>query len=228
MHRTLSGLLLNHTKTAVRRMADTTRSFTAQPRFPVDRRPIVLSGPSAGGKSTLIERLFHDHPSTFGFSVSHTTRGPRPGEKEGIAYHFTSKSEMLKKIAQGDFLEHAIFSDNMYGTTKQTVQDIKDSGKICILDIDLQGVRQIRASDLDARYIFIRPPNLQVLEQRLRGRGTETEQAIQKRLETARQDWEYGADPAHFDHVVVNDSVDKAYQDLCDYVFHGTKGSMKQ
>ncbi|KAF9209909.1 hypothetical protein BGZ59_009892 [Podila verticillata] len=107
---------------------------------------------------------------------------------------------MLKKIAQGDFLEHAIFSDNMYGTTKQTVQDIKDSGKICILDIDL----------------------------RLRGRGTETEQAIQKRLETARQDWEYGADPAHFDHVVVNDSVDKAYQDLCDYVFHGTKGSMKQ
>ncbi|KAG0021300.1 hypothetical protein BGZ82_011356 [Podila clonocystis] len=130
---------------------------------------------------------------------------------------------MLKKITQGDFLEHAVFSDNMYGTSRQTVQDVKDSGKICILDIDLQGVRQIRASNLDARYIFIRPINLDVLEQRLRGRRTETEQAIQKRLETARQDWEYGADPSHFDHVIVNDSMDKAYQDLCDYVFDGTK-----
>ncbi|KAF9299425.1 hypothetical protein BGZ74_008921 [Mortierella antarctica] len=102
---------------------------------------------------------------------------------------------MLKKIAQGDFLEHAVFSDNMYGTSRQTVQDVKDSGKI-------------------------------FLEQRLRGRGTETEQAVQKRLETARRDWEYGADPAHFDHVVVNDSMDKAYQDLCDYIFDGRK--MKQ
>ncbi|KAF9321583.1 hypothetical protein BG003_000898 [Podila horticola] len=129
---------------------------------------------------------------------------------------------MLKKIAQGDFLEHAIFSDNMYGTSRKAVQDVKDTGKICILDIDLQGVRQTRASNLDARYIFIRPINLDVLELRLRGRGTETEQAIQKRLETARRDWEYGTDPAHFDHVVVNDSMDKAYQDLCDYIFDGT------
>ncbi|KAG0338350.1 hypothetical protein BG000_004113 [Podila horticola] len=175
------------------------------------RRPIVLSGPSGSGKSTLIEKLFGEYPSTFGFSVSH-----------GLAYHFISKSDMLKKIAQGDFLEHAIFSDNMYGTSRKAVQDVKDTGKICILDIDLQGVRQTRASNLDARYIFIRPINLDVLELRLRGRGTETEQAIQKRLETARRDWEYGTDPAHFDHVVVNDSMDKAYQDLCDYIFDGT------
>ncbi|KAF9419534.1 hypothetical protein BGZ94_009397, partial [Podila epigama] len=122
-------------------------------------------------------------------------------------------------ISQEEFLEHVIFSGNMYGTSKQAIQNVMDSGRICVLDIDLQGVRRIRSSGLDARYVFIRPKDLTELERRLRGRGTETEQAIQKRLDTAQRDWEYGADPAHFDHVVVNDDFEKAYRNLHNFIF---------
>ncbi|KAG0345427.1 hypothetical protein BG004_003712 [Podila humilis] len=182
----------------------------------IDHRPIVLSGPSGSGKSTLIQRLFREYPDTFGFN---TTRDPRPGEENGIDYHFTTKDDMLQKIANNSFLEHVDFSGNFYGTAVQAVQSVQDSGKICVLDIDLRGVQRLRASNLDARYIFIRPKDMTILEQRLRDRATETEDDIQKRLETARADWIYGTDPNHFDHVVVNDSVDKAYADLCAFIF---------
>ncbi|KAF8927646.1 P-loop containing nucleoside triphosphate hydrolase protein [Dissophora ornata] len=187
-----------------------------------DRRPIVISGPSGSGKSTLIALLFQEFPQAFGFSVSHTTRKPRPGEKDGIAYHFISKDAMEKLVDQDRFLEHAIFSGNHYGTSKTAVQDVIDHGKVCLLDIDLQGVRRVRESGLPARYIFVRPKSLRTLEERLRGRGTETEEAIQKRLETARAEWEYGMDPANFDYVVVNDQLERAYTDLRDYVFSGS------
>ncbi|KAG0216070.1 hypothetical protein BGX28_005965 [Mortierella sp. GBA30] len=163
--------------------------------------------------------LFRDYPSTFGFSVSHTTRKPRPGEKDGIAYYFVSPEKMQQLIDQGRFLEHAVFSGNYYGTSKEAVQDVFNSGKVCILDIDLQGVRQVRASDLEARYIFVRPKSLSTLEERLRGRGTESEEAIQKRLERAREEWCYGLDPSNFDHVVINDKLQDAYPDLCAFVF---------
>ncbi|KAF9286584.1 hypothetical protein BGZ68_002770 [Mortierella alpina] len=188
-------------------------------RTPDDKRPIVISGPSGGGKSTLINRLFKDHPSTFGFSVSHTTRGPRSGEQDGVAYHFVSKEKMQQLIDDQQFLEHAIFSENHYGTSKKAVEDVNTSGKVCILDVDLQGVKSVRESGLPARYVLIRPRSLDLLETRLRGRGTETEKAIQKRLERARAEWEYGLDPANFDHVVVNDEVEQAYADLCDFIF---------
>ncbi|KAF9349952.1 hypothetical protein BGX34_001486 [Mortierella sp. NVP85] len=184
-----------------------------------DRRTIVISGPSGSGKSTLLNRLFQEYPSTFGFSVSHTTRKPRPGEESGVAYHFVSKDEMQELIAQDRFLEHAIFSGNHYGTSKDAVQDVENSGRICVLDIDLQGVRRVRESGLQARYIFVRPKCLSTLEERLRGRGTETEEAIQKRLATARDEWSFGLDKANFDHVVVNDELERAYRDLHDFIF---------
>ncbi|KAF9989848.1 hypothetical protein BGZ75_004670 [Mortierella antarctica] len=153
-----------------------------------DKRPIVISGPSGGGKSTLINKLFKDHPSTFGFSVSHTTRGPRSGEQDGVAYHFVSKEKMQQLIDDHQFLEHAVFSENHYGTSKKAVEDVNASGKVCILDIDLQGVQSVQ-------------------------------EAIQKRLERARAEWEYGLDPANFDRVVVNDELEQAYEDLCDFIF---------
>ncbi|KAF9980404.1 hypothetical protein BGZ65_005145, partial [Modicella reniformis] len=148
-----------------------------------------------------------------------TTRKPRPGEKDGVDYHFVSKEEMQELIARNRFLEHAIFSGNQYGTSKDALQDVANSGKVCILDIDLQGVRRVRESGLQARYIFIRPKCFSTLEERLRGRGTETEEAIQRRLATARDEWSVGLEKVHFDHVVVNDQLDKAHQDLCDYIF---------
>ncbi|KAF9963551.1 hypothetical protein BGZ70_007340 [Mortierella alpina] len=188
-------------------------------RPPDDKRPIVITGPSGSGKSTLINKLFKDHPSTFGFSVSHTTRGPRTGEQDGVAYHFVSKEKMQQLIDDRQFLEHAIFSENHYGTSKKAVEDVNASGKVCILDIDLQGVQSVRKAGLPARYVFVRPRSLGLLETRLRGRGTETEEAIQKRLERARAEWEYGLDPTHFDRVVVNDELDQAYEDLCDFIF---------
>ncbi|KAF9181220.1 hypothetical protein BGZ51_005580 [Haplosporangium sp. Z 767] len=182
-------------------------------------RPIVITGPSGSGKSTLIEMLFRKHPSAFGFSVSHTTRLPRPGEKDGVAYHFVTTEQMQKLINQGHFLEHTMFSGNYYGTSKDAVQDVFDSGKVCILDIDLQGVKHVRESGLKARYVFVRPNSLGTLEERLRGRGTETEDSIEKRLARAREEWNYGMDPSNFDHIVVNDQLDRAYADLRDYIF---------
>ncbi|KAK3822137.1 MAG: guanylate kinase [Linnemannia gamsii] len=199
--------------------------------------PRSLSGPSGGGKSTLLERLFREYPSTFGFSVSHTTRKPRPGEKEGIAYHFVPQSTINDLIARNQFLEYAVYSGNTYGTSLKTVQDIRDSGKICIMDIELQGVKQVRAlaaeekekkgkeglggngEGFEARYLLVRPPSLEVLEARLRARGTETEDSIAKRMEAARRDWDAGSDPDNFEHIVVNDDLDRAYEDLHQFIF---------
>ncbi|KAF4695369.1 guanylate kinase [Perkinsus olseni] len=144
---------------------------------------LVLCGPSGAGKSTLIKRLLKDHPGRFGFSVSHTTRGMRSGEVDG-------KPTMEAAIANGEFIEHAEVHGNLYGTSKAAVRDVLSHGEICILDIDVQGVESLKAStDLGfyPAYVFISPPSMQVLEKRLRDRNTETEAAIQKRLQTARK-----------------------------------------
>lgn len=133
-------------------------------------------------------------------------------------------------IARNQFLEHAVFSANTYGTSRKTVQDIKDSGKICIMDIELQGVKQIRelarksrdegvGEGFEARYLLVRPKSLEVLEERLRARGTESEDAILKRLEAARREWDAGSDPANFECVVVNDDLDTAYKELHRFIF---------
>ena len=109
----------------------------------MSQRPIVLCGPSGVGKSTLIKRLFEEFPSSFGFSVSHTTRNIRPGEVDGQSYHFVTRDEFEQRVRNGEFLEHAVFGGNMYGTTAQAVRDVheKGAGRRAILDIDAQGVR---------------------------------------------------------------------------------------
>ncbi|UMM12622.1 hypothetical protein L5515_001306 [Caenorhabditis briggsae] len=180
-------------------------------------RPIVLSGPSGGGKSTILTRAMKEYPNSFAFSVSHTTRQPRAGEEHGKHYYFTEKEKMQAMMKNGEFLEHATFSGNTYGTSKKTVEEIEKSGKICVLDIELQGVRNIKNSHLDARYILIRAPSIKLLEERLRARGTETEESLKKRLQHAEEDLvEIEKNPTLFDKVIVNDDLERAYKEFVD------------
>ncbi|XP_046905391.1 guanylate kinase 1b [Hypomesus transpacificus] len=177
-------------------------------------RPVVLSGPSGAGKSTLLKKLLKDYEGVFGFSVSHTTRNPRPGEEDGKDYHFTTREAMQEGIDKGDFIENAEFSGNMYGTSKSSVEDVRAKNLICILDVDIQGVRNIKQTDLDPIYVSIQPPSMEILEKRLRDRQTETEESLQKRLEAARIDMEESNEPGVFDLVIVNDDLDEAYEKL--------------
>ncbi|XP_011472161.1 guanylate kinase-like isoform X2 [Oryzias latipes] len=179
-------------------------------------RPVVLSGPSGAGKSTLLKKLMKDHEGVFGFSVSHTTRNPRPGEEDGKDYHFTTREVMQEGIDNGEFIENAEFSGNMYGTSKAAVEDVRAKNLICILDVDIQGVRRIKETDLNPIYISIQPPSIEILEQRLRDRQTETEDSLQKRLEAARIDMELSKEPGVFDVVIINDDLERAYEELKD------------
>lgn len=177
-------------------------------------RPVVLSGPSGAGKSTLLKKLMKEYDSVFGFSVSHTTRNPRPGEKDGKDYHYVTRQEMQASIENGDFIESAEFSGNIYGTSKAAVQDVQAKNLICILDIDMQGVKNIKKTDLDPIYISIQPPSMAVLEKRLRDRKTESEESLQKRLKAARVEMKFSEEPGVFDAIVVNDELDDAYEQL--------------
>ncbi|CAG9581308.1 unnamed protein product [Danaus chrysippus] len=188
-------------------------------------RPLVLCGPSGSGKSTLLKRLLNDFPDKFGFSVSHTTRGPRPGEKDGVHYHFTNKSDMIAAVEKGEFIETATFSGNMYGTSKRAVEDVRCTGKTCILDIEIEGVKQIKQTDLDPLLVFVMPPNIEQLEKRLRARNTEQEDALKKRLETASREIVYGQEPGNFHIIIVNDNLDKAYSELRDFVSQNLQSS---
>ncbi|XP_046648043.1 guanylate kinase-like isoform X1 [Daphnia pulicaria] len=185
---------------------------------PLGPRPLVFCGPSGSGKSTLIKQIMSDFKGVFGFSVSHTTRSPRPGEVDGKDYHYVSREAMEKGISNGEFIESATFSDNMYGTSKKAVEDVQRSNKICILDIDTQGVKLIKETSLNPIFIFMKPPSMEVLEKRLRGRNTESEESLQKRLLTAKAEMEYGSEPQNFDIVIENDQLDKAYQDLKEFL----------
>ncbi|XP_052813436.1 guanylate kinase-like isoform X2 [Mya arenaria] len=175
-------------------------------------RPIVISGPSGSGKSTLLQRLFKDYQGCFEFSVSHTTRQPRPGEEDGKDYYFTDREKFEKMMAEGGFLEHAQFSGNRYGTSKMAVEKVQKSGKICILDVEINGVKNIKQTDFNARYIFVQPPSIEALEARLRGRGTETEESLKKRLDSVQEAMDYAKVPGAYDHIIVNDNLDIAYE----------------
>lgn len=174
-------------------------------------KPLVMCGPSGAGKSTLLKKLMAEFGERFGFSVSHTTRAPRQGETNGVQYNFVSKEEMLKAIERGEFIEHATFAGNMYGTSTGAVHTVREKGLICVLDIDIQGVMSIKKTDIKSNYVFIMPPSLEVLEQRLIGRGTESEESLRKRLDQASKEAEYGMAKDNFDVVIVNDDLDTAY-----------------
>lgn len=180
--------------------------------------PLVVAGCSGAGKGTLIHKLMASDPESFGFSVSSTTRAPRPGEVDGVDYRFEDVAEMKADIDAGLFVEHACVHGNYYGTSKAGVERVSAAGKICILDIDIQGVKAVKATNLGAKYLWIDAPDVAVLETRLRGRGTETEDKILKRMATAKTEMAYAhpADGAEkpFDHYLVNDDVEAAAAEL--------------
>lgn len=181
-------------------------------------RPIVISGPSGTGKSTLLQKLFDEFNGLFGFSVSSTTRKPREGEVKGKHYNFVSVEEFEKMIEEKKFLEWAQFSGNYYGTTFESVKKVLDSSKICILDIDMQGVKSVINTDLNARFLFIAPPSFDVLKQRLCTRGTESEEVVNKRLAAAVAEMEYAKTGVH-EKIIINDDLEKAYLELKEFIF---------
>uniref|UniRef100_A0AC35TL81 Guanylate kinase n=1 Tax=Rhabditophanes sp. KR3021 TaxID=114890 RepID=A0AC35TL81_9BILA len=178
-------------------------------------RPIVISGPSGGGKSTILTRAMKEYPDVFAFSVSNTTRQPRSGEEHGVHYWFTPHDKMEQMIEKDKFLEYAVFGSNTYGTSKRAVEDVQKTGKICVLDVELQGVKNIKASHLNAKFILIQAPSLVDLEARLRARNTETESSLAARLKHAQEDSEaINKDPLLFDTVIINDNLEKAYNEF--------------
>jgi guanylate kinase len=178
------------------------------------KRPVVVCGPSGVGKGTLLGRLLKDYPDQFGFSVSHTTRAPRKGEENGVHYYFVDISEMEAMIARGEFLEYARVHNKIYGTSIAGVRAVADTGKTCLLDIDVQGAALVKKTNLNARFIFISPPALNVLEARLRGRGTESEKEIAVRLENAQKEMASLEISGFYDAVIVNDDLEVAYARL--------------
>lgn len=189
---------------------------------PRSSRPlmIVVSAPSGAGKSTLCDRLVAEYPSIV-YSVSCTTRQPRGEEKDGIHYYFLSKKEFKMRVKNGEFLEYAKVHGNYYGTLEDTVLFAMEEGRHVLLDIDVQGARQIRESleRLGPRHpirrgfidIFISPPSLEELESRLRGRCTDEEDVIKGRLENAKEEMEHASEYAF---QLVNDDLETAYSDL--------------
>ena len=170
----------------------------------------VITGPSGVGKGTLIERLLERVPQ-LELSVSTTTREPRPGEEDGRDYHFLTPEEFDRRVEAGDFLEHATYSGNRYGTLRGEVERRLSEGRSVVLEIEVQGARQVRVAMPEAVLIFIAPPDPAALRQRLEGRGTDSEEAIERRLRTAQIELEAQAE---FPHVIVNDDVQKAAAEL--------------
>ena len=174
-------------------------------------RIVVLSAPSGGGKTTIAKAVREQHPDRFGFSVSATTRKPRSGENDGVDYYFWKPAQFLKGVNHGEFLEHAQYGGELYGTLKSDVRRILDSGRHVLLDIEVQGAEQVRSIDPEAITIFILPSDPRVLIQRLVKRGSETAEEIQQRLERAT--YEIGQ-ATEFHRWIRNDDLGEAVQAL--------------
>jgi len=173
-------------------------------------RLTVLSGPSGVGKSTVVAHMRKEHPEVW-LSVSATTRKPRPGEQHGVHYFFVTDEEMDKLIANGELLEWAEFAGNRYGTPRGAVLEHLAAGVPVLLEIDLQGARQVRESMAEAQLVFLAPPSWEELVRRLTGRGTESPEVIERRLTAARV--ELAAEP-EFDTTLVNTSVEDVAREL--------------
>ncbi|MCH2050107.1 MAG: guanylate kinase [Trichodesmium sp. ALOHA_ZT_67] len=177
---------------------------------------IVLTGPSGVGKGTLLSCLLHRHPGLV-FSVSVTTRSPRPGEVEGKSYFFVDHDQFREMIESEELLEWAEYAGNFYGTPRVPVIENIEQGRSMILEIELQGARQIQRTFPDALRIFILPPSMAELEERLWGRGQDSEEAIAKRLQRATEELEAATE---FDIQLVNDSIEDTLQNLDKILFH--------
>ena len=176
--------------------------------------PLVLSAPSGGGKTTLCHRLM-DELSSIEFSVSHTTRPLRGKEVDGVDYHFVDETKFKSMIEADQFLEWAQVHDNYYGTSLEQAESRLSQGTDILFDIDIQGGHQIADRMKDAVLIFILPPNMTVLGERLRGRGTDSEEQIEKRMQAATQEIK---EATGYTHWIINDDLEKAYKELSSIV----------
>jgi guanylate kinase len=167
---------------------------------------VVLSSPSGGGKTTIAQRIVQERQDA-GYSVSATTRQARPGEQDGREYHFLSPEEFVRRVEAGDFLEHAEYAGNQYGTLEQEVRRVTQNGHHVLLDIEVVGARLVRERFPEAVLIFVVPPSGRVLADRLQGRGTEPAAVIASRLERAIEELSAAVE---YDYVVVNDQLDDA------------------
>ena len=170
----------------------------------------VITGPSGVGKGTLIRGLREELPE-LELSVSATTRNPRPGERDGVDYHFLTPDEFEQRVAAGDFLEHASYSGHRYGTLRSEVERRLAEGRPVVLEIEVEGARQVRGAMPEAVAVFIAPPSDEALRARLIGRGTDTPEQVESRMRTAERELE--AQP-EFGHVVVNDRLEQATEQL--------------
>jgi guanylate kinase len=176
--------------------------------------PFVISAPSGTGKTTVCGRVIERDPQ-IELSVSHTTRRPRPEERDGVDYHFVSREEFRALVDRDAFVEHAEYGGNLYGTSWSSLDDPLERGRDLLLEIEVQGARQLRARRGDARFVFLLPPSMEELERRLRGRGTDDEAAVERRLEIVVSELR----AVHvFDYAVVNDELEAAVDAVCEIV----------
>jgi guanylate kinase len=174
----------------------------------------IISAPSGSGKSTLVKRLLDAVPDLT-FSISYTTRAPRGSESNGQNYRFVSRDEFKAMIERGEFLEYAEVFGNYYGTHQSVVDDAKKAGKDVVLDIDVQGARQLKQRIPQAVTIFVLAPSRQILEARLRARGEDGEEVVKRRLRDAAgeiKNWD------QYDYVLINENLDKSVADLCSII----------
>ena len=177
-------------------------------------RVFVITGPSGVGKGTLIRGLMERIPALY-LSVSATTRPPRPGERDGVDYHFLAREEFDRRVADGEFIEHADYAGRKYGTLRSEVEDRLGAGVPVVLEIEVQGARQVRAAMPEAVQVFIAPPSLDALRSRLIGRGTDDPAEVERRLGVAERELRAREE---FEHVVVNDRLEDAIEELSSIV----------
>src|SRR5436190_3133071 len=184
----------------------------------------IVSAPSGSGKTTLLQHLLRSFKD-LKFSVSHTTRRPRQGERDGVDYFFTDRAAFMSMVDRGEFLEWAEFNGQLYGTTRTFVQDQIEAGKDVILDIDVQGARQVKSKVGDATAIFVLPPSFAELERRLKSRMLEPDDVIRRRLEIAKGEIQFYRD---YDYIVINDILQNSVLLLESIVRSGTAAPERQ
>ena len=170
----------------------------------------IVSAPSGAGKTSLVKALIELTPN-LQVSVSHTTRAMRPGEVDGVNYHFTDRDSFLRQVEAGDFLEHAEVFGNLYGTSQSAVEQALAEGRDLILEIDWQGAQQVRRLMPEAVSVFIAPPSIEALEQRLRNRGQDSEEIIQRRMRDARSEMSHYGE---YDYLIINDDFNNTLEEL--------------
>lgn len=180
--------------------------------YSLSRKPllIVVSAPSGGGKSTILDRIL-DADGEIRYSVSATSRPPRPGEVNGVHYDFLSEDDFRKRVKAGDFLEHAIVHNHLYGTLRQKVESLFDQGFDVIMDLDFQGGLNVKRLMPESVLVFIMPPSLSVLEQRLVARGKDSREVINLRLRNAEHEMDHAVE---YDYVVLNDMLDNTVETI--------------